>query len=142
MIDLLALMQQQTSSLEDHGRQLTKTIGQMTQLIAKSTAGTKASGAVRKMLPTSPTKTFRYDIVFTSRLALTCDERADRNFDSWFRSGGTHTTTGTEATEESILESISHPLQSQSDYDLTDDDIDEIERKFANLEKNEATSKS
>ena len=40
------------------------------------------------------------------------------------------------------MESISHPLQSQSDYDLTDDDIDEIERKFANLEKNEATSKS
>lgn len=55
MIDLLAVTQQQTSSLEDHGRQLTKTIGQMTQLIA----GSKASGAVRKMLPTSPTKTFR-----------------------------------------------------------------------------------
>jgi len=86
----------------------------MTQLIAKSTAGSKASGAVRKMLPTSPKKTFR--------------------------SGGTHTTTGTEATEESILESISHPLQSQSDYDLTDDDIDEIERKFANLDGNNATT--
>ena len=58
-------------------------------------------------------------------------------------SGGTHTTTGTEATEESVTESISHPLQSQSDYDLTDDDIDEIERKFADLEKfNATTSKS
>ena len=113
MIDLLALMQQQTSSLEDHGRQLTKTIGQMTQLIA----GSKASGAVRKMLPTSPSKTFR-------------------KF-----SGGTHTTTGTEATEES-LSSISHPLQSQSDYDLTDDDVDDIERKFADLERGGETSKS
>ena len=40
------------------------------------------------------------------------------------------------------MESISHPLQSQSDYDLTDDDIDQIERKFADLEKNENTSKS
>ena len=73
MIDLLALMQQQTSSLEDHGRQLTKTIGQMTQLIAKSTAGSKASGAVRKMLPTSPTKTFRYDtygILFSPRVHI------------------------------------------------------------------------
>ena len=40
------------------------------------------------------------------------------------------------------MESISHPLQSQSDYDLTDDDIDQIERKFADLEKNETTRKS
>ena len=38
------------------------------------------------------------------------------------------------------MESISHPLQSQSDYDLTDDDIDEIERKFANLDKNNGTT--
>ena len=40
------------------------------------------------------------------------------------------------------MESISHPLQSQSEYDLTDDDIDAIERKFADLEKNDTTSKS
>ena len=37
---------------------------------------------------------------------------------------------------------MSHPLQSQSDYDLTDDDIDQIERKFADLEKNNETSTS
>ena len=67
-------------------------------------------------------------------------KNTEYSIDSWFRSGGTHTTTGTEATEESILESISHPLQSQSDYDLTDDDIDEIERKFANLDGNNATT--
>lgn len=40
------------------------------------------------------------------------------------------------------MASMSHPLQPQSDYDLTDDDIDKIERKFADLETNETTSKS
>ncbi|XP_059094502.1 myotubularin-related protein 6-like [Tigriopus californicus] len=50
IIDLLSVTQNHTTSLEDHGRQLSKTIGQMTSLIANA----KATGAMRRMLPTSP----------------------------------------------------------------------------------------
>ena len=54
VIDLLAVTQYHTSSLEDHSRQLTKTIGAVTSLIANA----KATGAVRRMLPSSPSKPY------------------------------------------------------------------------------------
>jgi len=51
VIDLLGLTASQTSSLEDHGRQLTKTIGYYTQKISNA----KAVGAMVKALtPTTP----------------------------------------------------------------------------------------
>jgi myotubularin-related protein 6/7/8 len=51
VIDLLGLTACQTSSLEDHGRQLTKTIGYYTQKISNA----KAVGAMVKALtPTAP----------------------------------------------------------------------------------------
>jgi hypothetical protein len=49
VIDLLTVMQNHTSSLEDHGKQLSKTIGQVTQMIANA----KATNAVLRMLPSS-----------------------------------------------------------------------------------------
>ncbi len=48
--DLLSIMQGHTSSLEDHGRQLSKTLGQMSQMIASAKG---AGAAVRKYLPTA-----------------------------------------------------------------------------------------
>lgn len=50
IIDLLAITQNHTSSLEDHGRQLTKTI----QDVASKISTAKATGMLRSMMPTSP----------------------------------------------------------------------------------------
>ena len=48
LVDLLTLAESHTTSLEDHGRQLSKTLGQMTSMFSGE--------AVRRMLPTSPSK--------------------------------------------------------------------------------------
>ncbi len=52
LIDLLSVTQAHTTSLEDHGRQLTKTLGQVSQAIMAASAKAAEGGgaAVRKMM--------------------------------------------------------------------------------------------
>jgi len=52
----LRVTQNHTTSLEDHGRQLTKTLGQMGQMIASAKAATGAAVSKRVAAVTSPTK--------------------------------------------------------------------------------------
>ena len=54
VMDQLRVTSENTRSLEEHGRQLTKTIGHMTSMIA--TAKGAGAATIAKMLPTSPNR--------------------------------------------------------------------------------------
>ena len=55
LLDLLSITQAHTTSLEDHGRQLTKTLGQVSQAIFSASAKAAGGGgaAVRKIMAAS-----------------------------------------------------------------------------------------
>ncbi len=139
---MLSVTQNHTSSLEDHSRQLTNAIGQMTQLIA----GTKASGAMRKMLPsaTSPTKSYSSSrpppqanmAAATAVVATEVTEDVPRAMAPAAETPLAETTTRAEEAP------MSHPLQQQSDLDLSDLEFDRIEKKFSSMKTSASASAS
>lgn len=104
----MSITQNHTSSLEDHGRKLTTTIGQVTQMIANA----KATGVVRRMMPTSPTK---------SAAAAPASPNKPG------------TASAAAVVEATVAEEEMPATLKQSDYDLSDTEFDKMERKFTDL---------